>query len=172
MVSASSAAAGGESAGGAGRIAGWISPYVPEADDGILTSAGICEGFADSGVSSTVLIFAGFAGLVARRLSPSPAKQVAVELATHDALAAHAEAEYGITSILWVPRILTWLSLLPVHSEPELVRGVISPHHWSRPMPSICSLRACSDVPARAGSTRHSLPCRPTSIRTGWQVAV
>jgi vacuolar iron transporter family protein len=131
---------------GAGRIVGWIRPHVPEASDGILTSAGICEGFAGAGVSSGVLVFAGFAGLVAgtlamgaveysklraerdqqlaqltaervlletapdaeldeltelyvsRGLSPGLARQVAIELTAHDALAAHAEAEYGITS--------------------------------------------------------------------------
>src|SRR5215469_11974150 len=51
--------------GVAGRITGWVRPHVSEAGDGILTSAGICEGFAGAGVSSGVLIFAGFAGLVA-----------------------------------------------------------------------------------------------------------
>jgi VIT1/CCC1 family predicted Fe2+/Mn2+ transporter len=129
----------------ASRIFGWVRPHVPEASDGILTSAGICEGFAGAGVSSGVLLFAGFAGLVAgtlamgaveysklraeqdrqvaqlaaervlldtvpdaeldelaglymaRGLSPGLARQVAVELTAHDALAAHAEAEYGIT---------------------------------------------------------------------------
>jgi VIT1/CCC1 family predicted Fe2+/Mn2+ transporter len=123
-----------------------MRPHVPEASDGILTSAGICEGFAGAGVSSGVLLFAGFAGLVAgtlamgaveysklraehdrqaaqlaaervqldtapgaeldeltglyvsRGLSPGLARQVAVELTAHDALAAHAEAEHGITS--------------------------------------------------------------------------
>jgi VIT1/CCC1 family predicted Fe2+/Mn2+ transporter len=123
-----------------------MRPHIPEATDGILTSAGICEGFAGADVSSDVLLFAGFAGLVAgtlamgaveysklraeqdrlaaqlaaeralletapdaeldelaglyvsRGLSPSLARQVAVELTAHDALAAHAEAEYGITS--------------------------------------------------------------------------
>jgi vacuolar iron transporter family protein len=131
--------------GAAGRVAGWVGPHVPEASDGILTSAGICEGFAGAGVGSDVLIFAGFAGLVAgtlamgaveysklraerdqqaaqlsrervqlktapdaeldeltqlyvsRGLTPGLARQVAVELTAHDALAAHAEAEYGIT---------------------------------------------------------------------------
>ena len=131
--------------GGAERIIEWVRPHVPESSDGILTSAGICEGFAGAGVSSSVLIFAGFAGLVAgtlamgtveysklraehdqqvaqlareqvqietapdeeldeltqlyvsRGLSPGLARQVAVELTAHDALAAHAEAEYGIT---------------------------------------------------------------------------
>ena len=126
-------------------IAEWVRPHVPEAGDGILTSAGICEGFAGAGVSSGVLIFAGFAGLVAgtfamgaveysklraeldqqtgqlareraliettpqaeldeltqlyvsRGLSPGLARQVASELTAHDALAAHADAEYGIT---------------------------------------------------------------------------
>jgi VIT1/CCC1 family predicted Fe2+/Mn2+ transporter len=129
----------------AGRIIEWARPHVPESSDGILTSAGICEGFAGAGVDSRVLIFAGFAGLVAgtlamgaveysklraesdqqaaqlakervqldtapeaeldeltqlyvsRGLSPGLAKQVAIELTAHDALAAHAEAEYGIT---------------------------------------------------------------------------
>lgn len=131
---------------GARRIAAWVRPHVPEASDGILTSAGICEGFAGAGVNSSVLVFAGFAGLVAgtlamgaveysklraecdqqtaqltaerglletapdaeldeltelyvaRGLSPGLARQVAIELTAHDALAAHAEAEYGITS--------------------------------------------------------------------------
>ena len=128
------------------RVFGWIRPHIPEASDGILTSAGICEGFAGAGVSSGVLLFAGFAGLVAgtlamgtveysklraehdrqaaqlvaegtllqtapdteldeltrlyvsRGLSLHLARQVAVELTAHDALAAHAEAEYGITT--------------------------------------------------------------------------
>jgi VIT1/CCC1 family predicted Fe2+/Mn2+ transporter len=128
------------------RVFGWIRPQVPEASDGILTSAGICEGFAGAGVSSSVLLFAGFAGLVAgtlamgaveysklraeqdrqaaqlaaeraqletapdaeldeltglyvaRGLSVDLARQVAVQLTAHDALAAHAEAELGITS--------------------------------------------------------------------------
>ena len=132
--------------GAAGRVTEWVGPHVPEASDGILTSAGICEGFAGAGVGSGVLIFAGFAGLVAgtlaigaveysklraerdqqaaqlsrervqlktapdaeldeltqlyvsRGLSPGLARQVAIELTAHDALAAHAEAEYGITS--------------------------------------------------------------------------
>jgi vacuolar iron transporter family protein len=35
---------------------------------------------------------------VSRGLSPDLARQVATELTTHDALAAHAEAEYGITA--------------------------------------------------------------------------
>ena len=131
--------------GAAGRIIEWVRPHVPESSDGILTSAGICEGFAGAGVGSSVLIFAGFAGLVAgtlamgaveysklraerdqqaaqlakervqietapdaeldeltqlyvsRGLSPGLARQVAIELTAHDALAAHAEAEYGIT---------------------------------------------------------------------------
>ena len=131
--------------GAAGRVIEWVGPRVPEASDGILTSAGICEGFAGAGVGSGVLIFAGFAGLVAgtlamgaveysklraerdqqvgqlareraeleaapdaeldelaqlyvsRGLSPGLARQVAIELTAHDALAAHAEAEYGIT---------------------------------------------------------------------------
>jgi vacuolar iron transporter family protein len=122
-----------------------MRPNIPEASDGILTSAGICEGFAGAGVSSGVLLFAGLAGLVAgtlamgtveytklraehdrqaaqlvaeraqleaapdaelgelaglyvsRGLSPGLARQVAVELTAHDALAAHAEAEHGLT---------------------------------------------------------------------------
>jgi vacuolar iron transporter family protein len=131
--------------GVAGSIIQWVRPHVPEASDGILTSAGICEGFAGAGVDSGVLIFAGFATLVAgtlamgaveysklraeldqqtgqlakervqletapdaeldeltqlyvsRGLSPGLARQVAIELTARDALAAHAEAELGIT---------------------------------------------------------------------------
>jgi VIT1/CCC1 family predicted Fe2+/Mn2+ transporter len=142
-------------AGGYGRrvaleaartVFGLMRPHIPEATDGILTSAGICEGFAGADVSSGVLVFAGFAGLVAgtlamgaveysklraerdrlvsqlaaervlletapdaeldeltglyvsRGLSAGLARQVAVELTAHDALEAHAEAEYGIRS--------------------------------------------------------------------------
>ena len=132
--------------GAAGSITEWVRPHVPGASDGIVTSAGICEGFAGAGVGSGVLIFAGFAGLVgrdtrhrrrrvlqtacrarpagaqlakervqletapdaeldeltqlyvSRGLSPGLARQVAIELTAHDALAAHAEAEHGITS--------------------------------------------------------------------------
>lgn len=132
-------------AGAGGVVIDWVRPHIPESSDGILTSAGICEGFAGAGVGSGVLIFAGFAALVAgtlamgaveysklraerdqqlaqlaaeriqiesapdaeldelaqlyvsRGLSPGLAKQVALELTAHDALAAHAEAEYGIT---------------------------------------------------------------------------
>src|SRR5260370_32914809 len=51
------------------RVFGWIRPHIPEASDGILTSAGICEGFAGAGVGSRVLFFAGFAGLVAGTLA-------------------------------------------------------------------------------------------------------
>ena len=131
--------------GVAGRITEWVRPHVPEASDGILTSAGICEGFAGAGVGTKVLIFAGFAGLLAgtlaeaaveyskcgaerdqqeaqltdarvqlaaapdaeldeltqlyvsRGLSRRLARQVAIELTAHDALAAHAEAELDIT---------------------------------------------------------------------------
>lgn len=134
-----------DGAGCRGRFTEWVGPHIPEGSDGILTSAGICEGFAGAGVGSGVLIFAGFAGLVAgtlamgaveyaklsaerdqqlaqlaseraqletapdaeldeltqlyvsRGLSPGLARQVAVELSAHDALAAHVEAEYGIT---------------------------------------------------------------------------
>jgi hypothetical protein len=55
--------------GAAGRIVEWVGPHVPEASDGILTSAGICEGLAGAGVASSVLIFGGFAGLVAGTLA-------------------------------------------------------------------------------------------------------
>jgi vacuolar iron transporter family protein len=130
---------------GARTVTGLVRPHIPEASDGILTSAGICEGFAGAGVSSAVLVFAGFTGLMAgtlamgaveysklraerdrqvaqlaservllettpdaeldeltelyrsRGLSQRLARQVAVELTAHDALAAHAEAEYGIS---------------------------------------------------------------------------
>src|SRR6516225_6689464 len=60
--------------GVAGRMTGWARPHVPEASDGILTSAGICEGFAGAGVGTKVLIFAGFAGLVAGTLAAGAAE--------------------------------------------------------------------------------------------------
>ena len=60
--------------GVAGRITQWVRPQVPEASDGILTSAGICEGFAGAGVGTKVLIFAGFAGLVAGTVAAGAAE--------------------------------------------------------------------------------------------------
>jgi vacuolar iron transporter family protein len=42
---------------------------VLEASDGVLTSAGICEGLAGAGVASNVLIFAAVTGLVAGGLA-------------------------------------------------------------------------------------------------------
>src|SRR5260370_33248644 len=56
------------------RVFGWIRPHIPEASDGILTSAGICEGFAGAGAGSRVLIFAGFAGLVSGTLAMGAAE--------------------------------------------------------------------------------------------------
>lgn len=43
----------------------WVRPHILEAGDGILTSAGICEGLAGADVGSNVLVFAATAGLVA-----------------------------------------------------------------------------------------------------------
>lgn len=167
---------------GAKRIVEWIRPHVPEASDGILTSAGICEGFAGAGVGSDVLIFGGFVGLmagtvamgaveysklraerdqqvarltmervrletapdaeldeltglyVARGLSPGLARQVAIELTAHDALAAHAETEYGITSTSLISPLrdalavsaafaagamLPWLAMVLIPGQPR-----------------------------------------------------
>jgi vacuolar iron transporter family protein len=167
---------------GARKIVEWIRPHVPEASDGILTSAGICEGFAGAGVGSDVLIFAGFVGLmagtvamgtveysklraecdqqmarltmervrletapdaeldeltelyVARGVSPGLARQVAIELTAHDALAAHAETEYGITSTSLISPLrdalavsaafaagamLPWLAMVLIPGQPR-----------------------------------------------------
>ena len=166
----------------AGRITEWIRPHVPEASDGILTSAGICEGFAGAGVGTKVLIFAGFAGLLAgtlaagaveysgtgaerdqqvaqltsqrvqlvtapdaeldeltnmyvsRGLSRGLARQVAIELTAHDALAAHAEAEHGITpaslaspirdalavgAAFMAGAVLPWLAIILIPGQPR-----------------------------------------------------
>ena len=117
-------------AGAAGRIIDWVGPHVPEASDGILTSAGICEGFAGLVAGTLAIGAVEYSKLraerdqqlgqlaeerveletapdaeldeltqlyVSRGLSPGLARQVAIELTAHDALAAHAEAEYGIT---------------------------------------------------------------------------
>jgi len=168
--------------GAAGKITEWVRPHVPEASDGILTSAGICEGFAGAGVSTKVLIFAGFAGLLAgtlaagaaeysvtgaerdqqvarlanervqlatapeaeldeltqlyvsRGLSRPLARQVAIELTAHDALAAHAEAEHGITpaslaspirdalavgAAFVAGAVLPWLSIILIPGPPR-----------------------------------------------------
>jgi VIT1/CCC1 family predicted Fe2+/Mn2+ transporter len=198
--------------GAAGRIIEWVRPHVPESSDGILTSAGICEGFAGAGVGSGVLIFAGFAGLVAgtlamgtveysklraerdqqvaqlakervqietapdaeldeltqlyvsRGLSPGLARQVAIELTAHDALAAHAEAEYGITpASLTSPlrdalavaaafaagAILPWLAMVLVESAWGAVPRLLAvrfprptqPGADTRAVESACDLR-------------------------------
>jgi VIT1/CCC1 family predicted Fe2+/Mn2+ transporter len=168
--------------GTAGRVTEWARPHVPEASDGILTSAGICEGFVGAGVGTKVLIFAGFAGLVAgtlaacaveystvcaehdkqmaeltgeraqlqaapdaeldeltqlyvsRGLSHGLARQVAMELTAHGALAAHAEAEYGITpaslasplrdalavgAAFAAGALLPWLALISIPGPPR-----------------------------------------------------
>ena len=168
--------------GGAGKITGWVRPHVPEASDGILTSAGICEGFAGAGVGTKVLLFAGFAGLVAgtlataaveysktgaerdqqvaqltservqletapdaeldeltqlyvsRGLSGRLARQVTIELTARDALAAHAEAEHGITpaslasplrdalavgTAFMAGAVLPWLTIILIPGPPR-----------------------------------------------------
>jgi len=168
--------------GVAGRLTEWVRPHVPEASDGILTWAGICEGFAGAGVGTKVLIFAGFAGLLAgtlaagaveysetgakrdqqvaqltservqlatapdaeldeltnlyvsRGLSRRLARQVAIELTAHDALAAHAEAEHGITpaslaspirdalavgTAFMAGAVLPWLAIISIPGQPR-----------------------------------------------------
>jgi len=165
-----------------GNITEWVRPHVPEASDGILTSAGICEGFAGAGVGTRVLIFAGFGGLLAgtlaagaveysttgaerdqqvaqltservqlaaapdaeldeltqvyvsRGLSRRLARQVAIELTAHDALAAHAEAEHGITpaslasplrdalavgAAFMAGAVLPWLAIILIPGPPR-----------------------------------------------------
>ena len=74
------------------RVFGWIRPHFPEASDGILTSAGICEGFAGAGVGSHVLFFAGFAGLVAGTLAMGAVEYSKLR-AEHDLQASELAAE-------------------------------------------------------------------------------
>jgi vacuolar iron transporter family protein len=50
---------------GARAIVEWFRPFVYEASDGILTSAGITEGLAGADVGTGVLVFGAAAGLVA-----------------------------------------------------------------------------------------------------------
>jgi vacuolar iron transporter family protein len=116
-----------------GRITEWARPHVPEASDGILTSAGICEGFAGAGVGTKVLdeltqLY------VSRGLSRRLARQVAIELTAHDALAAHAEAEHGITpasmasplrdalavgAAFMAGAVLPWLAIILIPGPPR-----------------------------------------------------
>jgi VIT1/CCC1 family predicted Fe2+/Mn2+ transporter len=71
---------------------------------------------------------------VSRGLSRRLARQVAVELTTHDALAAHAEAEYGITpaslasplrdalavgAAFVVGAVLPWLTIVVIPGPPR-----------------------------------------------------
>src|SRR5215831_788541 len=103
--------------GVAGRLTEWVRPHVPEASDGILTSAGICEGFAGAGVSTKVLVFAGFAGLLAGSLAAGAAEysktgaerdQQVSQLTTEQAqLAAAPDAELDELTQLYVSRGLS-----------------------------------------------------------------
>jgi VIT1/CCC1 family predicted Fe2+/Mn2+ transporter len=72
-----------------------MRPHFPEATDGILTSAGLCEGFAGAGVSSSVLLFAGFAGLVAGTLAMGAVEYSKLQ-AERDGLAAQLAAERAL----------------------------------------------------------------------------
>src|SRR5262249_51483784 len=103
--------------GVAGRITEWVRPHVPEASDGILTSAGISEGFAGAGVGTKVLIFAGFAGLVAGTLAAAAVEyskagaerdqQVAQLTSERVQLAATPDAELDELTQLYVSRGLS-----------------------------------------------------------------
>lgn len=70
----------------------WLRPHVLEASDGILTTAGICEGLAGAGISSKVLIFAGVTGLVAGALAMG-AHEYSVLAAERDHQIARLESE-------------------------------------------------------------------------------
>src|SRR5215472_2552049 len=153
--------------GVAGRLTEWVRPHVPEASDGILTSAGICAGFAgllagtlaagaveysetgaerDQQVAQLTservqLATAPDAELdeltnlyVSRGLSRRLARQVAIELTAHDALAAHAEAEHGITpaslaspirdalavgTAFMAGAVLPWLAIILIPGQPR-----------------------------------------------------
>jgi VIT1/CCC1 family predicted Fe2+/Mn2+ transporter len=192
-----------------------LREHVPEASDGILTSAGICEGFAGAGVGPRVLLFAGFAGLVAgtlamgaveysklraghdrqaaqlgaerarlqaapaaeldeltglyvaRGLSPALARQVAVELTAHDALAAHAEAELGIDP---TERTNPWhaagssMLAFSVGALLPLVAIVLPPQSWRVPVTFVAVLAALvvtGVVSARLGGA----PARAAVVR-------
>src|SRR5215831_17611815 len=186
--------------GVAGRLTEWVRPHVPEASDGILTSAGICEGFAGAGVGTKVLIFAGFAGLVAgtlaagaaeysttgaerdhqlaqltseraqlatapeaeldeltqlyvsRGLSRRLARQVAIELTAHDALAAHAEVELDITpaslAIILIPgpprAAVTFVIVLLALALTGWISAQISDVHPLRPILRTAAIGALS----------------------------
>ena len=101
----------------AGGFTEWVRPHVPEASDGILTSAGICEGFAGAGVTTKVLIFAGFAGLVAGTLAAAAVEysktgaerdqQVAELTSERVQLAAAPDAELDELTQLYVSRGLS-----------------------------------------------------------------
>ena len=103
--------------GVAGRITDWVRPHVPEASDGILTSAGIGEGFAAAGVGTKVLIFAGFAAIVAGALAAGAVEystegaerdQQIAELTSERAqLAAAPDAELDELTQLYVSRGLS-----------------------------------------------------------------
>lgn len=47
----------------------WLQPHVLESSDGILTTAGICEGLVGAGVGVNVLLLAGVSGLVSGALA-------------------------------------------------------------------------------------------------------
>jgi len=51
------------------RALNWLRPHLLASSDGILTSAGICEGLAGAGVAANVLFLAAVGGLVAGALA-------------------------------------------------------------------------------------------------------
>lgn len=203
-----------------------MRPHVPEASDGILTSAGICEGFAGAGVSSGVLLFAGLAGLVAgtlaagaveysklraeyerqaaqlaaeralleaapeaeldeltalyvaRGLSPGLARQVAAELTAHDALAAHAEAEYGITSVSRIAPLRDALAVSAAFAAGALLPWlaiVLIPGPVRAPVTFavvLAALALTGWVSARVSRVRPLAPVLRTAIIGGLAMAI
>ncbi len=103
-----------------GNRLNWLRAGVLGANDGIVSTAGIVMGVAGATSERTPVLVAGIAGLVAGALSMGAgeyvsvstqrdsersmlaleaeelARKVAEELTAHDALGAHAEAEFGI----------------------------------------------------------------------------
>jgi len=101
--------------------AGWLRAGVLGANDGIVSVASLLVGVAASAVSRHQIVIVGVAGLVGGAMSmaagefvsvssqadsersdlerePALAKQVALQLMQHDALAAHARDELGLSA--------------------------------------------------------------------------
>lgn len=186
-----------------------IRSLVVDANDGIIATAGIVEGFVGAGATQTTIAVAAFSAMVAgglslggakyaeaaterdaeltlieeerlqlavspeeeraelaalyelKGLSAELAREVATELTTKDALAAHVDAEHGLTlrATGRAPVVIALSAGLAfaVGSGVPLLAVLLAPDAWRAAVTFvavIASLAATSLIAARAGGTQ------------------